>query len=160
MKPDEKGCYFAVWDKSQKQYRRVEYRDIVILLRTTRNWAEAFVEELALMGIPSFADTGSGFFKTIEVQVVLSLLQIIDNPLQDIPLLSVLRSPIASFTTDELAELRLAERKGPLYYALEKLAASGSEGASQKAAGFCSSCLVGGRCPILFNRQADLAAVQ
>jgi len=136
MKPDEKGCYFAVWDKSQKQYRRVEYRDIVILLRTTRNWAEAFVEELALMGIPSFADTGSGFFKTIEVQVVLSLLQIIDNPLQDIPLLSVLRSPIASFTTDELAELRLAERKGPLYYALEKLAASGSEGASQKAAGF------------------------
>lgn len=136
MKPNEEGRFFAVWDKSQKQYRRVEYRDIVILLRTTRNWAEAFVEELALMGIPSFADAGSGFFKTVEVQVVLSLLQIIDNPLQDIPLLSVLRSPIAAFTTDELAELRLAERKGPLFYALEKLAVSGSEGTSQKAASF------------------------
>ena len=80
------------------------------------------MEELREMGIPAFADTGTGFFKTSEVQVVLSLLQVIDNPLQDIPLLAVLRSPIVGFTTGELAELRLADRKADIYHALCKLA--------------------------------------
>jgi len=56
---------------------------------------------------------------------MLSLLQIIDNPLQDIPLLSVLRSPIVGFTTDELAELRLVDKKALLFDALKKLAESG-----------------------------------
>lgn len=136
MRPDTDGKYYGVWDKSLKTYRRAEFRDIVILLRTTRNWAEVFAEELALMGIPAFADTGSGFFKTIEVQVILSLLQVIDNPLQDIPLLSVLRSPIVGFTTDELAQLRLIERKGPLYHALVKLADEDGKEISRKAAKF------------------------
>ncbi len=126
---------FAVYDKSKKEYRKVEFRDIVILLRTTKNWSEVFVDELAIAGIPAFADTGSGFFKTIEVQVVLSLLQIIDNPYQDIPLLAVLRSPMVSFTTDQLAELRLADRKGPLFDALRKCAA-GTGKISLKAAEF------------------------
>jgi len=76
MKPDENGRYFSVFDKAKNEYRRVEYRDVVILLRTTRNWAEVFVDELSVMGIPVFADTGTGFFKTVEVQVMLSLLQI------------------------------------------------------------------------------------
>jgi len=136
MRPDEKGRYFFVLDKANKEYRKVEYRDIVILLRTTRNWSEVFVDELSAMGIPAFADTGTGFFKTVEVQVVLSLLQIIDNPLQDIPLLSVLRSPIVAFTTDELAELRLVDRKAPLFEALKKLAENGQGEAAQKAAAF------------------------
>ncbi|HOQ37859.1 MAG TPA: helicase-exonuclease AddAB subunit AddA [Acetivibrio sp.] len=136
MEPDEKGRYFCVFDKAKEEYRRVEYRDIVILLRTTRNWAEVFSDELSMMGIPVFADTGTGFFKTVEVQVVLSLLQIIDNPLQDIPLLSVLRSPIVGFTTDELAELRLADRKALLFDALKKLAESGQGETAQKASAF------------------------
>lgn len=136
IRPDADGKCYGVWDKSLKTYRKAEFRDIVILLRTTRNWAEVFAEELALMGIPAFADTGSGFFKTVEVQVILSLLQVIDNPLQDIPLLSVLRSPIVAFTTDELASLRLAERKGPLYHALVKLAGQEAGEVSRKAARF------------------------
>lgn len=133
---DEKGRYFCVYDKAKKEYRKIEFRDIVILLRTTRNWSEVFVDELSMMGIPAFADTGTGFFKTIEVQVVLSLLQIIDNPLQDIPLLSVLRSPIVAFTTDELAELRLTDKKASLFDALRKLAKNEQEGAAKKAAAF------------------------
>ena len=136
LKPDSEGKYFAVYDKSKGKYRKAEYRDFVILLRTTKNWSEIFTDELALMGIPSFADTGSGFFKTIEVQVILSLLQIIDNPLQDIPLLSVLRSPIVSFSAGELAELRLIERKGPLYNALKRLALKSEKETSEKAAAF------------------------
>ncbi|NLU27596.1 helicase-exonuclease AddAB subunit AddA [Acetivibrio thermocellus] len=136
MKPDENGRYFSVFDKAKNEYRRVEYRDVVILLRTTRNWAEVFVDELSVMGIPVFADTGTGFFKTVEVQVMLSLLQIIDNPLQDIPLLSVLRSPIVGFTTDELAELRLVDKKALLFDALKKLAESGQGEAAGKASAF------------------------
>lgn len=137
--PDGAGPRFCIYDRELKEYRKVEFRDIVILLRTTKNWSEVFSEELLMKGIPAFADTGSGFFKTIEVQVVLSLLQIIDNPLQDIPLLSVLRSPIAGFTTDELAELRLADRKGTLFGALVKLADSGQGEAPRKAAAFIES---------------------
>lgn len=136
LHPDARGREFVVYDKRKKKYRKAEYRDIVILLRTTRNWAEVFMEELSNQGIPAFADTGTGFFKTTEIQVILSLLQVIDNPLQDIPLLSVLRSPIAAFTSDELAELRLAEPRGPLYGALQKLADGGKEGAPAKAAVF------------------------
>ncbi len=122
LRPDKAGKRFSVFDKKNNCYRDVQFRDIVILLRTTKNWTEVFCEELARYGIPAFADTGSGFFKTPEVQVILSLLQIIDNPYQDIPLLSVLRSPIGNFTTDDLAELRLTDRKASLNDALGLLA--------------------------------------
>jgi len=73
-----------------------------------------------LQGIPVYADAGSGFFKTTEVQIILSLLQIIDNPLQDIPLLAVLRAPFAAFTPDEMADIRLIDREATLYEALVK----------------------------------------
>lgn len=116
---------FRVYDNRIKSYRPVEYRDIVILLRSTRNWSDVFVEELGSQGIPVYADAGSGFFKTIEVQIMLSLLQVIDNPLQDIPLLAVLRAPFAAFTPDEMADIRLIDREATLYEALAK--ASGIE---------------------------------
>lgn len=137
MRTDREGGRFCVYDRKSSQYRELQFRDIVILLRTTKNWTEVFCEELARYGIPAFADTGSGFFKTPEVQVILSLLQIIDNPYQDIPLLSVLRSPIANFNTDELAELRLADRKAALFDALGLLTEA-QTGAGQKARAFVS----------------------
>ncbi len=136
MQPDEQGRSFCVFDKGSKEYRKLEYRDMVILLRTTRNWSDVFMQELVAHGIPAFADTGTGFFKTSEVQVILSLLQIIDNPLQDIPLLAALRSPIVGFTTDELAELRLADRKASLFDALKVLAEEGRSQAVAKAQAF------------------------
>lgn len=135
--PDEQGKEFHVWDKAVGQYRKAEYRDIVILLRTTKNWSDIFLEELSTQGIPAFADTGTGFFKTTEIQVIMSLLQIIDNPLQDIPLLAVLRSLIAGFDTNDLAELRLADRKASLYQALQTLASKNNTPTAQKAAVFC-----------------------
>jgi len=136
MKPDENGRYFCVFDRAAGKYRRVQYRDIVILLRTTKNWAEVFVDELSMMGIPVFADTGTGFFKTVEILVMMSLLQVIDNPLQDIPLLSVLRSPIGGFTTDELVDVRLAAKKKPLFEAMQTLAQSGRGETARKASAF------------------------
>ena len=127
MQPNEAGKKFSVFDKKLNKYRDLQFKDIVILLRTTKNWTEVFAEELSKASIPTFADTGSGFFKTPEVQVMLSLLQIIDNPYQDIPLLSVLRSPIANFSTDDLVELRLADRMASLYEALNVLALGENE---------------------------------
>jgi len=122
MLPDKAGKKFSVLDKKSNQYRDIQFKDIVILLRTTKNWTDVFTEELSRASIPTFADTGSGFFKTPEVQVILSLLQLIDNPYQDIPLLAVLRSPIANFSTDDLTQLRLADRKASLFEALNALA--------------------------------------
>ncbi len=131
--PDKKGRRLCVYDKGRKEYRQAMYRDIVVLLRTTRNWAEVFAEEFALVGIPAFTDSGQGFFKTIEIQVVLSFLQVIDNPLQDIPLLSVLRSPVFSFASDELAQVRLEDTKAPLFNALRKTACKEQGRVSEKA---------------------------
>jgi len=111
-----------VYDKKLCKYRPAEYRDIVILLRATRNWSDVFTDELSAMGIPVYADTEVGYFKTVEVETILSLLQIIDNPLQDIPLLAVLRSPIGGFDTDELADIRLADRNASIYKALTSFA--------------------------------------
>lgn len=131
MQPDAEGRRFMVWDKSSKTYRVLEYRDIVILLRATKNWAGIYLEELSANGIPAYADTGTGFFMTVEVQIMLSLLQVIDNPRQDIALLSVLRSPIAYFTQDELADLRLQGRQICIYDALKLLAADGKKSSDE-----------------------------
>ncbi|HZJ82943.1 MAG TPA: helicase-exonuclease AddAB subunit AddA, partial [Clostridia bacterium] len=110
-----------------------KYRDIVILLRTTVNWAETFADELAIQGIPAYSDSGTGYFKTIEVQTVLALLQIIDNPMQDIPLLAVLRSPIGSWSPEELIDIRLMDRESTVYEALVKMGQEGKGSISEKA---------------------------
>jgi ATP-dependent helicase/nuclease subunit A len=88
------------------------------------------------MGIRAFADTGNGYFEVTEVQTVISLLQIIDNPRQDIPLLAVLRSPIAFFTPVELMDIRMAEPKETFYEALKAMAASGEGEVSNRSAEF------------------------
>ncbi|OPJ57483.1 helicase-exonuclease AddAB subunit AddA [Clostridium oryzae] len=102
---------FNVYDKELKKYRRVSYRDIVILMRTTAQWAPVFMDELSENGIPVYADSNTGYFQTVEIRTVMSLLQIIDNPYQDIPLLAVLRSPIFGFTEEELIDIRLIDEE-------------------------------------------------
>ncbi len=109
---------FKIYDKNIMAYRKVDYKDIVILLRATSNWAPSFLEELRLEGIPVYADTGTGYFNTLEIQIIMSLLQIIDNPRQDIPMLSVLRSPIGGFTSEELVDIRIGEREITFYEAM------------------------------------------
>lgn len=84
-------------------YRRAEYKDIVILLRSVSGWSEEFIETLTDMGIPAFSDTKTGYFSAIEVCTILDFLRIIDNPRQDIPLVAVLRSVICNITDEELA---------------------------------------------------------
>ena len=95
--------------------RRPTYGDFCILMRGVSSHASVFEEELLKMGIPTVSETGDSFFAQHEIQVMLSLLRVIDNPVQDIPLAAVLLSPIFGFTPDELAELRTKYPKGSLY---------------------------------------------
>ena len=74
------------------------------------------------MDIPTYADIGVGYFDTIEIKTIMSLLQIIDNPLQDIPLLAVLKSPMFGFTPEELIDIRLEDKEKSFYEALEDFA--------------------------------------
>jgi ATP-dependent helicase/nuclease subunit A len=136
VSPEGKGKPARIFDKAKGDYRKAEFRDIVILLRTTVNWADTFQEELSLQGIPVYSDSGTGYFKTIEVQTMLSLLQIIDNPMQDIPLLAVLRSPIESWSPEELIDVRLVDRESTFYEALVKKAQEGEDRLAQKARAF------------------------
>lgn len=106
---------YKVFDKKHKAYRAIDYKDIVILLRATRNISDIFIDELKTRNIPCFSDNEVGYFDSIEIRTMVSLLKIIDNPLQDIPLLSCLRSPIFSFSEDDLVEIREIDKKEYLY---------------------------------------------
>ena len=116
LNPDANtGKIFKVLDKETGEYRPLKYKDIVILLRATKNWSELFLEELGSEGIPVYADTGTGYFETIEIRTIMSLLKIIDNPMQDVPMISVLRSPLVSFTAEELGDIRLLNKEKYFY---------------------------------------------
>lgn len=98
------------------------YRDITILLKSPSVDSPSYEKELIRNKIPVFADIGENYLESIEIDTILSLLKIIDNPLQDIPLVTVMRSMIGGFTDNELIEIRLNKRRGPFYYAIEKCA--------------------------------------
>ena len=97
-----------VWGK--QGYHRVTYSDIVILLRSVQGWTEPFLETLSDMGIPVSAGTKAGFYESIEILTMTNLLRIIDNPRQDIPLVSVLRSVFVGLSDDELAAIAVMPR--------------------------------------------------
>jgi len=95
------------YDSELKCYRDIEYRDIVVLLRVTKEWAAIFADCFVSEGIPVYADAAAGYFETLEIEVFMNLLRLIDNKRQDIPLLSVMRSPICNFSIDDLIEIRV-----------------------------------------------------
>src|SRR5690625_1073269 len=104
-------------DKNVQAQRDIQYRDIVILLRSM-TWAPTIVDELKKQGIPVYAELSTGYFEAIEIKIILSLLKVIDNPRQDIPLASVLRSPVVGLDEEDLAVIRLANQGGSYYEAL------------------------------------------
>lgn len=117
-------------------YRPVEYRDIVILMRSISSTASVFTKVLEDLGIPVYSDAGNGYFEVAEVQTIVSLLEIADNPMQDIPLIAVLRSPIASFTPEDLIDIRVMDNKRSFYEAMKLKAGSGDGEVSKKAGEF------------------------
>lgn len=108
--------------------REITYKDIVILLRSTKDKANIFETELANLSIPVYSDTSLEYLNSIEIQVIMSLLKIIDNPMQDIPLVCVLRSIIGGFTDNELISIRLENKeKISFYEAMKRYAESNNQ---------------------------------
>ncbi len=120
-----RGSVKVVYDKEKKAYRPVEPRDIVILLRSVRNKAPVFEEALLAKGVEAYADIAGNFFEASEVQMMLALLQIIDNPRQDIPLLTVLRSPMVRIDFDTLLTIRKYDEGGDFYTAMQRFIQDG-----------------------------------
>ncbi len=106
--------------------RKARYGDFCILLRSVKGCSKEFIDELTARGIPVSCEAGESFLSSPEVMFMISLLKVIDNPVDDIPLTAVLLSPVFGFTADELAVMRAAQRKCPVYQCVVYAAESGN----------------------------------
>lgn len=104
------------------EFRPIQWRDMVVLLRSVSAKANRMVDMMREAGIPAYAEARSGYFGTIEVQLMLSLLQIIDNPEQDLPMSIVLHSPLVGMDANDLGQLRLLAKDQTLYHGLADFA--------------------------------------
>lgn len=108
-----------LWDEKDHMYRPCRYRDIVILFRTAKGWSEIYSRELSDAGIPVYAESGRGYFDSVEVKNLLCMLAVIDNARDDIALAGALRSPMVGITDEELAWMRSVCRYGDLWSVLQ-----------------------------------------
>lgn len=111
---------YQVYDRKKEIFRDIIYKDIAILLRSTKDKASIYEQELIKLDMPVFADSNQEYLDSIEIQTIMSVLKIIDNPMQDIPLVTVLRSNIGKFTDNELVEIRLSDKYDNFYNCMQK----------------------------------------
>jgi ATP-dependent helicase/nuclease subunit A len=108
-----------IWDADEKGFRPTEWRDMAVLLRAPSSKAEIYAKEFQRAGVPVVVERG-GFYNSNEIMDLLSLLQLLDNPLQDVPAIAVLRSPLVGLLLDELAQIRLAAKGVHFWTALNR----------------------------------------
>ena len=108
-----------IWDDAEKVFRPAEWRDIAVLLRSPSGRAEIFARQFEFAGVPLVVARG-GFYDSSEILDLLSLLQLLDNPLQDVPAIAILRSPFVGCSLNELAEIRLAAT-GHFWFAINQV---------------------------------------
>ena len=111
---------YQIYDRKKECFRDIKYKDIAILLRSTKDKASIYEQEIMNMGMPVFSDSNQEYLDSIEIQTIMSLLKIIDNPMQDIPLVTVLRSNIGGFTDNELVGIRLSDKYDNFYNCMLK----------------------------------------
>ena len=116
-----------VKDKKTEQMRPAEFRDIVILTRSMKGYADVYMEVLKKEGIPVYAGSSEGYFETREIGVLLDYLRILNNKRQDVPLASVLRSIFGHMTDEELARIKGNYRDKPFHQAVSCYAKEGSD---------------------------------
>ncbi|MBQ8000529.1 MAG: helicase-exonuclease AddAB subunit AddA [Ruminococcus sp.] len=112
--------------KDKDGERLVEFRDVAVLMRNMSRYADIYVSELRRCNVPAYCETSTGFLTLHEIKVAVNFLRVIDNPVQDIPLLSVMMSPVYGFTPDDMAQIRCDNRKTSLYMAVKAFAEAGS----------------------------------
>lgn len=124
-----------VYDKKQNSYRRATYKDVVILLRSLKGWADVIEEVLIEEQIPCFTDSSKGYFQTMEVKTMLAFLNIIDNRYIDIDLVAVLKSPMVGLSSEELAKVKIfskADKSLNFYERMEGYATQNEDVLSEK----------------------------
>ncbi len=117
-----------VLDKASGTYRAPRYKDMVILTRSIKGWADVFAAVLGEEGIPAYAGSREGYFETYEVSVLLDYLRILDNFMQELPLTAVLTSPFAGLNAQQLADIRNAYPELPYYEAVLEYAHAEEQG--------------------------------
>ena len=125
--------------KDGDEYRKISYKDIVVLLRAPSNITQIYEKEFMNFNIPVYSDIDSMYLDSQEITTVLSLLKIIDNPNQDIPLVTVLRSPMYSFDDNELIQIKLFDRNGSYYDAIKKASEEAEDPLKTKINSFLDS---------------------
>ncbi len=119
-----------------ENYREIEYKDIVILLRSADGKGNKIVDILHENNILAYTEDKGGYFNAKEIQTMLSLLSILDNVQQDIPLAAVMLSPIGGFSAEDLAELRLIDRKTDLFTLIFLKAGTENDNLAKKCKNF------------------------
>ncbi|MGX2944806.1 helicase-exonuclease AddAB subunit AddA [Enterococcus alishanensis] len=126
---------FQIFDKKMGIDRALDYRDIVLLTPTRKNHL-TIIDVFKKMGIPLNVNDAQNYFQTTELRIIVALMQIIDNPFQDIPLAAVLRSPITDLDDQELATIRLKMVEGDFFTAIKNYQVTEEDKISQKLAIF------------------------
>ncbi len=133
---------FLVYDKREKITRPASFKDFVILVRSIKKYESVFRNVFTSAGIPLAVTGREGYFGTIEVQTALAFLSAVDNPLNDIPLAAVAKSPVGGFSDEELARITVAskedEEKRCLYERIKAVAESGKDGDRTELADKCA----------------------
>lgn len=120
---------FPIWDDKNQRYRPCTYRDIVILLRTGKTITEEYRQVLMEAGIPVYAESGKGYFDSVEVKNILNMLSVIDNARDDIALTGVLRGPMVGLKEEQLAKIRCESRDRSMWDAIQIYSSYGNDGA-------------------------------
>lgn len=121
------GKEFSIWARGEKRYRPGEYRDMAVLLQTAVYKADVFVRVMRAHGVPAYTDAGSGRLLTTEMQDLHGLLEVLDNPYQDVAVAAVLRSPLVGLNEDDLARIRIHRRDEDFYSAVLAYRKSGAD---------------------------------
>ncbi len=120
------------FDTRHNQERTISYGDFGVLMRSVAGRGEVFLKVFSEMGIPTYFDGGTNYYESLEITMILNLLNLMDNQHQDLPLLSIMTSPIGNFTTTECTRLRIAHPQGFFYQAVEAYALHEGDELSQK----------------------------
>lgn len=110
-----------------EEIRKITYKDIVVLMRGVKGYADRYYKVLMDESIPAYVDDSDGYFDTLEIEIFMNLLRVIDNRRQDLPLLSVLRAQFMGFSLEELAKIRIHKKKCSYFDAFQSYIDSGEE---------------------------------
>ncbi|MEO1814810.1 MAG: helicase-exonuclease AddAB subunit AddA [Acetobacterium sp.] len=124
------------FDTRHNQERAINYGDFGVLMRSVAGRGDVYLRVFSEMGIPTYFDGGTNYYESLEITMILNLLNLMDNQHQDLPLLSIMTSPIGNFTTTECTRLRIAHPQGFFYQAVEAYCQEESDELSQKLGAF------------------------